>query len=276
MLLSNFPEDGTPLVLLGDFNIHLEKPQATDFNTLLTSFDLKRVSTTATHKSGNRLDLIYTRYCSTDNTLVTPLHTSDHFLITSNLTLTPNIAHAPSQVTFRRNLRSLSPSRLSSMVSSALPSPSQFSALDTNSATDTLCSTLTSCLNNFCPLSSRPARATPSAPWLSDVLREHRTKLRAAERKWHKSKNSTDLSVYQSHLSSFSANVSTAKMTYYHNKINNCSDSRALSKRSLLFSVLLPLLLHQLLQLMTLQLSSQIKQKPSVTNSSHHKLIITS
>ncbi len=100
VLLSNFPEDCTPLVLLGDFNIHLEKPQATDFNTLLTSFDLKRVSTTATHKSGNQLDLIYTRYCSTDNTLVTPLHTSDHFLITSNLTLTPDIAHAPPQVTF--------------------------------------------------------------------------------------------------------------------------------------------------------------------------------
>ncbi len=118
-----------------------------------------------------------------------------------------------------------------------LPSPSQFSALDTNSATDTLCFTLTSCLNNFCPLSSRPARATPSAPWLSDVLREHRAKLRAAERKWHKSKNSTDLSVYQSHLSSFSANVSTAKMTYYHNKINNCSDSRALFK-NVLFSSL--------------------------------------
>ncbi len=108
MLLSNFPEDGTPLVLLGDFNIHLEKPQATDFNTLLTSFDLKRVSTTATHKSDNQLDLIYTRYCSTDNTLGTPLHTSDHFLITSNLTLTPDIAHAPPQVTFRRNLCSLS------------------------------------------------------------------------------------------------------------------------------------------------------------------------
>ncbi len=35
LLLSNFPEDGTPLVLLGDFNIHLEKPQAADFNTLL-------------------------------------------------------------------------------------------------------------------------------------------------------------------------------------------------------------------------------------------------
>ncbi len=230
VLLLNFPEDGTPLVLLGDFNIHLDKPQATDFNTMLTSLDLKRVFTTATHKSSNQLDLIYTRNCFTDNTLVTPLHTSDHFLITSNLTLTPDTAHTPLQVTFRRNLRSLSPSLLSSMVSSSLPSPSQFSALDTNSATDTLCFTLTSCLDRFCPLSSRPARATPSAPWLSDVLHEHRSKLRAAERKWRNSKYSTDLSVYQSLLSSISANVATAKTTYYHNKINNCSDSRSLFK----------------------------------------------
>ncbi len=56
-----------------------------------------------------------------------------------------------------------------------------------NAATDTLFSTLTSCLDHICPLSSRPARAAPSNPWLSDVLREHRSKLRAAERKWHKS-----------------------------------------------------------------------------------------
>ncbi len=28
LLLSTFPEDGTPLVILGDFNIHLDKPQA--------------------------------------------------------------------------------------------------------------------------------------------------------------------------------------------------------------------------------------------------------
>ncbi len=55
LLLSTFPEDGTPLVILGDVNIHLDKPQAADFHTLLASFDLKRVLTTATHKSGNQL-----------------------------------------------------------------------------------------------------------------------------------------------------------------------------------------------------------------------------
>ncbi len=52
-LLSSFMEDGTPLLVFGDFNIHLEKPYATDFHSLLASFDLKRLTTTSTHKSGN-------------------------------------------------------------------------------------------------------------------------------------------------------------------------------------------------------------------------------
>ncbi len=68
-------------------------------------------------------------------------------------------------------------SHLSSVVSSSLPSPTHFSSLDVNAATDTLCSTLTSCLDDICPLSSRPARTVPSNPWLSDVLCEHRTTL---------------------------------------------------------------------------------------------------
>ncbi len=39
-------------------------------------------------------------------------------------------------------------------------------------------------------------RAPPSNPWLSDVLHEHRTKLRAAERKLSKLKDPSDLSMY--------------------------------------------------------------------------------
>ncbi len=169
-LLSSFMEDGTPLLVFGDFNIHLEKPYATDFHSLLASFDLKRLTTTSTHKSGNQLDLIYTRDCTADNILVQPLHISDHFFIKFTLHFATRVPPTPLPVTFRRNLRSLSPSHLSSVVSSSLPSPTHFSSLDVNAATDTLCSTLTSCLDDICPLSSRPARTAPSNPWLSDVL----------------------------------------------------------------------------------------------------------
>ncbi len=165
----------------------------------------------ATHKSGNQLDLIYTRNCTQDNILVQPSYiSSDHFFITFSLTFYYPGATSSLTGTFRRNLRSLSPTLLSSVVSSSLPSPTHFTSLDVNAATDTLCSTLTSCLDNICPLSSRPARAAPSNPWLSDVLREHRTKLRAAERKWRKSNDPSDLTRYQSLLSSFSTEVHTA------------------------------------------------------------------
>ncbi len=227
-LLSSFMEDGTPLLVFGDFNIHLEKPYATDFHSLLASFDLKRLTTTSTHKSGNQLDLIYTRDCTADNILVQPLHISDHFFIKFTLHFATRVPPTPLPVTFRRNLRSLSPSHLSSVVSSSLPSPTHFSSLDVNAATDTLCSTLTSCLDDICPLSSRPTRTAPSTPWLSDVLREHRTRLRAAERKWRKSNDPSDLSMYQSLLSSFSAEIHTAKSSHFHNKINNAPDMRNL------------------------------------------------
>ncbi len=78
-----------------DFNIHLEKPYATDFHSLLASFDLKRLTTTSTHKSGNQLDLIYTRDCTADNILVQPLHISDHFFIKFTLHFATRVPPTP-------------------------------------------------------------------------------------------------------------------------------------------------------------------------------------
>ncbi|XP_051968350.1 uncharacterized protein LOC127633357, partial [Xyrauchen texanus] len=152
VLLSSLPEDGRPLVVLGDFNIHQDKPQAIELNTLLASFDLERLHTTATHRSGNQLDLIFTRNCTTSNILVTPLHVSDHYFVQFNMILPSIVKPTPPLVSFRRNLRSLSPSRLSTDVSASLPTINVFSMLDVNTATDTLSSTLTTCLDNICPL----------------------------------------------------------------------------------------------------------------------------
>ncbi len=45
-LLSSFPEDGSSLIVFGDFNIHLNKPNAVNFLSLLASFDLKHLTTT--------------------------------------------------------------------------------------------------------------------------------------------------------------------------------------------------------------------------------------
>ncbi len=120
-LLSSFMEDGTPLLVFGDFNIHLDKPYATDFHSHLATFDLEHLTTTSTHKSGNQLDIIYTRNCTADNILVQPLHISDHFFITFTLHFATRVPPTPLPVTFRQNQCSLSPSHLSSVVSSLFP-----------------------------------------------------------------------------------------------------------------------------------------------------------
>ncbi len=77
---------------------------------------------------------------------------TNHFFITFNLHITTCVPQIPLPVTFRQNLSSLSPFHLSFVVSSSLPSPTHFSSLDVNTATDTLWSTLTlnSCQDNIC------------------------------------------------------------------------------------------------------------------------------
>ncbi|KAJ8384479.1 hypothetical protein AAFF_G00205000 [Aldrovandia affinis] len=69
-LLSAFPEDGTPVLLLGDFNLPLETSQASAFLPLLQSFDFTLAESPSTHKAGNQLDLIFTRNCASPNITV--------------------------------------------------------------------------------------------------------------------------------------------------------------------------------------------------------------
>ncbi len=107
-------------------------------------------------------------------------------------------------------------------MSSSLPSPTHFSVL-VNAATDTLCSTLTSCLDNIFPLSSRQ-HVLPLLSVRTPVSREKMEKIHQQIK--IKAKDLSDLIIYQSLLSSYFAEVHTAEASYFHNKINSASDTR--------------------------------------------------
>lgn len=176
MLCSSFPEDGASLLVLGDLNVHLDK------HTLLVSKTSKCLQlptnqvttcTSSTHAAAPLLIHWLLHY--------TPQTTSTSILISTRLLTQHALPH------FMVNLHSPAHPPAYPLWSHPPPSPHQFSSLDTKNATDTFFATLTS------NILLRPARATPSAPWLTDVLREHRSRLRAAERRWRKSK---DLGLY--------------------------------------------------------------------------------
>ena len=78
IFLLNIPENGPPLVLLGDFNIQTEK--SSDLLLLLSSFALS-LNPFPVHKAGNHLEVIFTRNCSSTILTVTPIYVSDCFFI---------------------------------------------------------------------------------------------------------------------------------------------------------------------------------------------------
>ncbi len=64
-------------------------------------------------------------HCTVDSILIQPLHISDYFFIKFTLHFATRVPPTPLPVTFRRNLCSLSPSHLSSVVSYFFPSTSR-------------------------------------------------------------------------------------------------------------------------------------------------------
>ncbi|KAK3524780.1 hypothetical protein QTP86_005467 [Hemibagrus guttatus] len=81
----------------------------------------------------------------------------------------------------------------------------------------------------LCPLSTIRKKNSSPAPWLSVVLRNNRRELRSAARKWKKSKLDTDLISYRTLLSKFSLDVTSAKTSFYKEKLEtSAQDPRKL------------------------------------------------
>ncbi|KAK3559072.1 hypothetical protein QTP86_002987 [Hemibagrus guttatus] len=219
-LLSVFPSDSTPLKVLGDFNLPSDKFHSSGLLALLNSFSLSFKSCPPTHKEGNVLDLVFTYPSPATDMTATPLHISDHHLVFFTIILPILPKHNSQHLSLtRRNLHSISPSSVASCTLSSLPDHDSFSSLPLDSATDTLLSSLSSTMDLLCPLSTICKKNSSTAPWLSDVLRNNRRELRSAARKWKKSKLDTDLISYCTLLSKFSLYVTSAKTSFYKEKL---------------------------------------------------------
>jgi endonuclease/exonuclease/phosphatase family metal-dependent hydrolase len=91
-VISSIPGE---ILLLGDFNVHVNEPQdslARTFKEMLDAVGMKQHVTGATHKSGNTLDLVINR--STSNVIagavrVFPEIFSDHYPVCGYLDILP-------------------------------------------------------------------------------------------------------------------------------------------------------------------------------------------
>lgn len=212
-LLTHLSTLSPNVILLGDFNIHMDNtalPLTIDFSSLLDSFGFHQFSDFPTHIKGHTLDLICCSGLSPSNCTADELHITDHSLLSFSVTLQLSTFKPPRNISFR-NIKDIQMDSLSSCIATLTP--------DSSSTPDDLVTLynngLTNILNSLAPVKSRSVSFTRSAPWFTPDLRSMKAKKRQLERLLRKTGLTIHKDMYLAHLSHYKDSISNAKSQYY-------------------------------------------------------------
>ena len=235
-------KNGTP-ILIGDFNIHVEKSDDTyakQFRNLLVEHKLiQMVPHIPTHNCGGTLDLVITEK-DTDITISEPTviklgTTSDHFYVKAVISdLKLDFSSADNKfknISFRKfNDIDIEMFR-DDLVASGIMDTSNFTSLD--HAVDFMDSTLTLLMDKHCPVINRKVKVKHlEAKWFDSDLRNLRTKRRAAERLKRKHDTKENRTKYINIRNHFNKLVWAKKRLFYQKSIkSSMGDKQALFKK---------------------------------------------
>ena len=229
MLLERLVSSTGNLLLNGDFNFHVNDPSDSTSSQFLDLLNPIWISSlcTPTHKNNNVLDLVITRSgeTSVSNLSVHDPVISDHFAVHCSLAIKkpPN---AKLTVMNRKLCNIHSDSLFTDIRSSSLyNSPS----LDLSELCDQYDSVLSSILDKHAPLRKRVITIRPRAPWYSEEIKEQKVICRRLERRWRRSRLTSDYQSYTAQRTVVKNTIFKSKMDYYSSLIYSAeSDSKTL------------------------------------------------
>ena len=178
------------LLLVGDFNIHMDIPTDSDtkkFNEILANTGLCQSVVGPTHKAGHTLDLLISRD-SDDHLIhavaVDPLFHSDHNIVTC----TVQCAKPPplKVTTTSREYGKMDHERLTSLLKDRLAELSLDE--DPNALVESYETITSSVLDEVCPLVTKTRTVKPKLPWYNQTIHEERRIRRRLERRWKKTR----------------------------------------------------------------------------------------
>ncbi|XP_063340822.1 uncharacterized protein LOC134635361 [Pelmatolapia mariae] len=169
-LLTHIATVSPNIILLGDFNIHMDNsdhPLTKDFSSSLDSFGFKQHINFPTHTKGHTLDLVCCSGLTPFNCKADELLISDHLLLSFNIKMTFSITKNLRTISFR-NIKKINPATLSFAFSSHLHFHNLLTQEDLVSYYN---SSLNSILNSVAPLKTKSVSFSQSAPWFTAELR---------------------------------------------------------------------------------------------------------
>ncbi len=216
-----------PLCIVGDFNIHMNKPNDNyqiRMSELLNSYGLVNHVHVPTHRLGNTLDLILTR--NNDELLFTEptagYMISDHCFVHTKLAF-PRPDLTVKSSTFR-NLKEIDllsfRADLAEIVSELLPI----------NGIEVLASLynqrLGDCLDKHAPLITRESVVRPKVPWYNDSLKQLKRKRRKHERIYRKHNQASDENVFKQTRNIYASKLTQAHCDHYHSAITEASGNQ--------------------------------------------------
>ncbi len=218
-LLTTLCTISTNIIILGDFNIHVDTPSchfAAEFLQLLDCLNLQQHVDVPTHFRGHILDLVISNLAPISNLLVYKLGVSDHKAISMELPLPSAYTKDKCQICFR-DLKKINLDTLTIDLQ-------HLSSVDFSSVTESVDfynQSLSSLLDFHAPIRTRTVTFSRSAPWYTYELRKIAG--RVLERRFMASGLTVHRQAYREHQKAYARSLREARSQYYSNIINNSS-----------------------------------------------------
>ena len=217
------------LLLLGDFNFHIEDPTKNDaqqFMDLIDSLGLKQHVQGPTHERGHTLDLVITRsseFCAMQFELEDILP-SDHSLIRFVTDL--NRPRAPLKERITRNISSIDSCDLSQAIQS-IQKPKLPECASVDQLAERFHDDMSTVLDSVAPAKVKVIRDKPKAPWYTDTLRDTKRELRRLERRWKASHLEVHRQIMKAKRTEYNRMSNEALASYHRTRIET-SDQKKL------------------------------------------------
>ncbi|KAK7107751.1 hypothetical protein V1264_015614 [Littorina saxatilis] len=216
-------------LFVGDFNCHFDAQANSSVNrvkTFLKDYSLVQLINEPTHTDGHTLDWLVVREADnpTSSFSVRDCQISDHSALFFNISIQkpkPAVRTVTS-----RNLKKMNVDKFREDVR-------VFAASTAADTPDTdLLMVFNTCLrqlmDSHAPLVTRQVTDRPSAPWMSEDIKDHKRLVRKWERLWRTSGLTVHRQIYRQQLDDIKALHTSAKQEYYTSRLAECKDTKAL------------------------------------------------
>lgn len=229
VLMSIICVDFDCIVIVGDFNIHVDKPQGRGTKELccvLDNFELTQHVKEPTHNKGHTLDLVISKGLNISKVSVIDVALSDHSCVFFECVISLEKRNTLSEVITRRCI-SENTSELFIQTFSSTP---VLSGVSVNELVDLFNIKTKNVIDAIAPMKVKVVAGKKRSPWRNALLvRTEKRECRRAERRWRKTNLQVHYEIYKERLRIYNFNLKNAREAFFSEIIaKNNNNARAL------------------------------------------------